>query len=170
MKTLEERIEEVKTEVQNAVNEVVKLYENAPINAVTRMRLINDLCIKLAKINNDHTISDYTVDCDEINLSSEPVCFGFHVVVKWWLHGIDDTYMHEIYLTNQNVKCNSEHKTSSDVPSFNEAAKMFDIVDAYLSSVRMKGWEWTDAIRFIQEHWNDSEFDVDYINQLGVDD
>lgn len=51
-----------------------------------------------------------------------------------------------------------------NIPSYNEAAKMFNIVDSYLCKVRNKGWEWNEAVEYIQEHWNDAEFNVDYKN------
>lgn len=47
-------------------------------------------------------------------------------------------------------------------PSYNEAAKMFDIVNAYLCEVFNIGWEWDEAVEYIQEHWDDAEFNVDY--------
>ena len=51
-----------------------------------------------------------------------------------------------------------------NIPSYNEAAKMFNIVDSYLCEVHNKGWEWDEAVEYIQEHWNDEEFNVDYKN------
>ena len=51
-----------------------------------------------------------------------------------------------------------------DKPSYNEAAKMFDIVDSYLCETRNIGWEWDEAVKYIQEHWNDPEFNLDYKN------
>lgn len=51
-------------------------------------------------------------------------------------------------------------------PSYNEAAKMFDIVDSYLCKVHNEGWEWDEAVKYIQEHWNDEDFNVDYENCL----
>ena len=51
-----------------------------------------------------------------------------------------------------------------DKHSYNEAAKMFNIVDSYLCKVHNKGWEWDEAVEYIQEHWNDEEFNVDYKN------
>ena len=51
-----------------------------------------------------------------------------------------------------------------NIPSYNEAAKMFNIVDSYLCKVRNKGWEWNEAVEYIQEHWNDAEFNIDYKN------
>lgn len=56
---------------------------------------------------------------------------------------------------------NNEYK-----PSYNEAAKMFDIVDSYLCKVHHVGWEWDEAVNYIQEHWNDEKFNVDYENYL----
>lgn len=47
-------------------------------------------------------------------------------------------------------------------PSYNEAAKMFDIVNAYLCEAYRIGWEWDEAVEYIQEHWDDAEFNVDY--------
>ena len=58
---------------------------------------------------------------------------------------------------------NNENK-----PSYNEAAKMFDIVDSYLCEVHNKGWGWEEAVEYIQEHWNDEEFNVDYKNCLEI--
>lgn len=55
---------------------------------------------------------------------------------------------------------------SKDKPSYNEAAKMFDIVDSYLCEIHNIGWEWDEAVKYIQEHWNDKEFNVDYENCL----
>lgn len=57
-------------------------------------------------------------------------------------------------------------KNNGDKPSYNEAAKMFDIVDSYLCKVHSVGWEWNEAVKYIQEHWNDEEFNVDYKNCL----
>lgn len=51
-----------------------------------------------------------------------------------------------------------------DKPSYNEAAKMFDIVDSYLCKIRNIGWEWNEVVKYIQEHWNDVEFNIDYEN------
>lgn len=51
-----------------------------------------------------------------------------------------------------------------NIPSYNEAAKMFNIVDSYLCKVRNKGWEWNEAVEYIQEHWNNEEFNIDYKN------
>lgn len=57
-----------------------------------------------------------------------------------------------------------------NVPSYNEAAKMFDIVDSYLCETHNKGWEWNEAVKYIQEHWNDEEFNVDYeLNNVIID-
>ena len=53
-----------------------------------------------------------------------------------------------------------------DKPSYNEAAKMFDIVDSYLCETRNIGWEWDEVVKYIQEHWNDPEFNIDYGNCL----
>ena len=33
-----------------------------------------------------------------------------------------------------------------DKPLYNEAAKMFDIIDSYLCKVHNKGWEWDEAV------------------------
>ena len=54
----------------------------------------------------------------------------------------------------------------TDKPSYNEAAKMFDIVDSYLGEIRNIGWRWDEAVKYIQEHWNDTEFNIDYENYL----
>lgn len=54
---------------------------------------------------------------------------------------------------------------SIDKPSYNEASKMFDIVDSYLCKTRNIGWEWDEAVKYIQEHWNDTEFNIDYENR-----
>lgn len=35
-------------------------------------------------------------------------------------------------------------------PSYNEAAKMFDIVNAYLCKIYPTGWEWDEAVEYIQ--------------------
>lgn len=59
-------------------------------------------------------------------------------------------------------------KNNENKPSYNEAAKMFDIVDSYLCEVYNKGWEWDEAVEYIQEHWNDEEFNVDYKNCLEI--
>lgn len=55
---------------------------------------------------------------------------------------------------------------SIDKPSYNEAAKIFNIVDSYLCETHNIGWEWDEAIEYIQEHWNYPEFNVDYENCL----
>lgn len=47
-------------------------------------------------------------------------------------------------------------------PSYNEAAKMFDIVNTYLCEVQTIGWEWDEAVEYIQEHWNDIGFNMNY--------
>lgn len=57
---------------------------------------------------------------------------------------------------------------SIDKPSYNEAAKMFDIVDSYLCETNHTGWEWDEVVKYIQEHWNDPDFNVDYENCLNV--
>ena len=57
-------------------------------------------------------------------------------------------------------------KHNGDKPSYNEAAKMFDIVDSYLCETHRVGWEWDEAVNYIQEHWNYEEFNVDYENCL----
>lgn len=49
-----------------------------------------------------------------------------------------------------------------DKPSYNEAAKMFDIVNAYLCKIYPTGWEWDEAVEYIQKHWNDEEFNANY--------
>lgn len=49
-----------------------------------------------------------------------------------------------------------------NIPSYNEAAKMFDIVDSYLCEIRNIGLEWDEAVKYIQEHWNDTQFNIDY--------
>ena len=59
-------------------------------------------------------------------------------------------------------------KNNENKPSYNEAAKMFDIVDSYLCEVHNKGWEWDEAVEYIQEHWNDEEFNIDYKNCLEI--
>ena len=50
-----------------------------------------------------------------------------------------------------------------DKPSYNEAAKIFDIVDSYLCEIHNIGWKWDEAVKYIQQHFNDEEFNVDYI-------
>lgn len=59
-------------------------------------------------------------------------------------------------------------KNNGDKPSYNEAAKMFDIVDEYLCKTRNIGWEWDEAVQYIQEHWDDAEFNIDYENNLDI--
>lgn len=49
-------------------------------------------------------------------------------------------------------------------PSIQECCKMFDIVDAYLCSVKEEGWTWEGAAQYIQEHWEDEDFNVNYNN------
>ena len=39
-----------------------------------------------------------------------------------------------------------------DKSSYNEAAKMFNIVDSYLCEVHNKSWKWDEAVEYIQEH------------------
>lgn len=56
-----------------------------------------------------------------------------------------------------------------DKPSYNEAAKMFDIVDSYLCEIRNIGWQWDEAVKYIQEHWNDTEFNIDYFINIEKD-
>lgn len=51
-------------------------------------------------------------------------------------------------------------------PTYNEAAKMFDIVNAYLCETRLTGWEWDKAVEYIQTRWDDDEFNIDYKNEL----
>lgn len=50
------------------------------------------------------------------------------------------------------------------IPTYNEAAKMFDLCDAYQCSTRLDGWTWDEAVKFIQEHWNDDDYNIDYEN------
>lgn len=57
-------------------------------------------------------------------------------------------------------------KNNRNKSSYNEAAKMFDIVDSYLCEVHSVGWEQDEAVKYIQEHQNDEEFNVDYENCL----
>ena len=57
-------------------------------------------------------------------------------------------------------------KNNGDKPSYNEAAKMFDIVDSYLCETHIVGWECDEAVKYIQQHQNDKEFNVDYENCL----
>ena len=68
---------------------------------------------------------------------------------------------------NNNLKLNkmTRENKNIDKPSYNEAAKMFDIVDSYLCKTRNIGWEWDEAVKYIQEHWNDPEFNIDYENR-----
>jgi len=56
-----------------------------------------------------------------------------------------------------------------NIPTDNEICKMFDIADAYLSETRLQGWTWKGAIKFFKEHWNDEEFNVDYLNIIDED-
>lgn len=56
-----------------------------------------------------------------------------------------------------------------DTPSNELAAKMFDIVDAYMASTRQTGWTWKSAIKYIQDHWNDPDFNVDYNKVLELE-
>ena len=55
---------------------------------------------------------------------------------------------------------------NGNIPLYNEAAKMFDIVDSYLCEIRNIGWEWDEAVKYIQEHWNDTQFNIDYEKNL----
>lgn len=57
-------------------------------------------------------------------------------------------------------------KTIMNKPTYNEAAKMFDIVNAYLCETRLTGWEWDKAVEYIQTHWNDDEFNIDYEHEI----
>lgn len=51
------------------------------------------------------------------------------------------------------------------VPSYNECAKMWDICDKYHCRSHQSGWTWDEAIKFIQEHWNDACFNIDYYHK-----
>lgn len=53
-----------------------------------------------------------------------------------------------------------------DKPSYNEAAKMFDIVDSYLCKTHNIGWD--EVVKYIQEHCDDTEFNIDYENNLDI--
>lgn len=57
-------------------------------------------------------------------------------------------------------------KTIMNKPTYNEAAKMFDIVNAYICETRLTGWEWDEAVEYIQSHWNDDEFNIDYEREI----
>ena len=50
-----------------------------------------------------------------------------------------------------------------NTPTDNEICKMFDIADAYLTETRQEGWTWKGAIDFFKKHWNDEEFNVNYL-------
>lgn len=54
------------------------------------------------------------------------------------------------------------------IPTFNEAAKMWDLCDAYASTIIREGWTWEGAVKYIQAHWNDEEYNIDYENDLEV--
>lgn len=51
------------------------------------------------------------------------------------------------------------------IPSYNECAKMWDICDAYHCKSHIKGWTWNEAIKFIQEHWNDEAYVCNMLNE-----
>lgn len=55
------------------------------------------------------------------------------------------------------------------IPSFQECCKMFDIVDAYQCESHMRGWTWTEAVEYIQKHWNDEDFNCDYSKVLEIE-
>ena len=59
-------------------------------------------------------------------------------------------------------------KNNGDKSSYNEVAKMFDIVDSYLCEIHNIGWKWDEAVKYIQQHFNDEEFNVDYENCLDI--
>ena len=51
-------------------------------------------------------------------------------------------------------------KNNENKPSYNEATKMFDIVDPYLYEDH-NSWEWNkDVEYYILEYWNDEEFSI----------
>lgn len=52
--------------------------------------------------------------------------------------------------------CENVKLINMSKPTYNEAAKMFDIVNAYLCEVFNIGWEWDEAVEYIQEHWDDA--------------
>lgn len=54
-------------------------------------------------------------------------------------------------------------------PSFNEAAKMWDLCDSYACESHRSGWTWKDAVKYIQDHWDDEEFNVDYEHVIEED-
>lgn len=76
----------------------------------------------------------------------------------------EELYINEELLSDELRKELGDNNV--DKPSYNEAAKMFDIVDSYLCEIRNIGWQWDDAVKYIQEHWNDIEFNIDYKNCL----
>ena len=62
---------------------------------------------------------------------------------------------------NNNLKLNkmTRENKSIDKPSYNEASKMFDIIDPYLYEDHNNGWEQNKYVEYyILEYWNDEEF------------
>ena len=50
-------------------------------------------------------------------------------------------------------------KNNKNKPSYNEASKMFDIIDPYLYEDHNNGWEQNKYVEYyILEYWNDEEF------------
>ena len=54
-------------------------------------------------------------------------------------------------------------KNNGDKPSYNEAAKMFDIVDSYLCETHLVGWECDEAVKNIDAG---DELEVDFKSGL----
>ena len=50
-------------------------------------------------------------------------------------------------------------KNNKNKPLYNEASKIFDIIDPYLYEDYNNGWKWNkDVEYYILEYWNDEEF------------
>ena len=53
-------------------------------------------------------------------------------------------------MKHQSIIDIGRHENNGDKPSYNEAAKMFDIVDSYLCEIYNIGWVWDEDVKYIQ--------------------
>lgn len=99
---------------------------------------------------------------DEMAVKYEYISYGYSVdleddIKTDWSNQQNIIDIHEAFKAGYRKAL--EHK---EVPTFNEAAKMWDLCDAYSCLTQNEGWTWEGAVKYIQKYWNDKDFNVDY--------
>ena len=63
---------------------------------------------------------------------------------------ITPSILQEQQMKHQSIIDIGRYENNGDKHSYNEAAKIFDIVDSYLCETHLVGCEWDEAVKYIQ--------------------